>query len=211
VNDLERFFRHFVNTLAQTDPARLRQSLAIGDIRNSILPYRAHRRALRLETSEDYELLLMRLCAGEGGLAHTNPDEARAAFTTELSGPNPDLSLLELHATAAITFEPAAVARSLEHDPERAYAPPEPEPSSSPAPRTTPPPTQRKTRTAAEHTPAPSGGCVRCGSTLPQNRVVNFCPQCGYNLRPRRCSSCGLELEPAWRHCIGCGRSTSPE
>jgi predicted RNA-binding Zn-ribbon protein involved in translation (DUF1610 family) len=209
VNDLERFFRHLVNTLAASDPARLRQSLPLGDLRSSILPYRVHRRALQLESSEDYELLIMRLCAGEGGLAHTSPDEARVAFQAELSSPNPDLSLVELHTNASVTLDHAAMARSLDHSPELAFAPrpdPDTEPSYSDPAFPTPPPSDRQHPSISKvHAPVPQGSCVRCGSALPQNRAVNFCPQCGYNLRSRRCPSCGLELEQAWRHCIGCG------
>ncbi|HEX2249055.1 MAG TPA: zinc ribbon domain-containing protein [Gemmatimonadales bacterium] len=213
MTDLERFFRHLVNTIAANDPARLRQSLSVGDIRSSILPYRVHRRALQLESSEDYELLLMRLCAGEGGLAHTSPDQARTAFIDELSSPNPDLSLVELHTGASITLDHGAVARSLDHRPELAFAPPresDAEAAYSESPRQAHPAAERRqSPLPAEQTPVPAGGCMRCGSALPQKRVVNFCPQCGYNLRPRRCRSCGLELEPAWRHCIGCGAAVT--
>ena len=212
MTDLERFFRHLVHTLAVADSARLRDALSIGDIRSSILPYRTHRRALQLESSEDYELLLMRLCAGEGGLAHTSPDDARAAFQAELSSPNPDLALVELHANASVTLDQTAVARSLDHRPELAFAPrgAESTPKDSEPERSAPPPCEpQQSPVPAEHAPAPPESCARCGNALPRSRVVNFCPQCGYNLRPRRCPSCGLELESGWRHCIGCGASVT--
>ncbi len=80
MDDLERFFRQIVRNLAATDPARLRRPLPLIEIRESIVPYRANRRALQLESSEDYELVLMRLCAGEGGFARTEPAEVRAEF-----------------------------------------------------------------------------------------------------------------------------------
>ena len=80
MTDLERFFRRLVVTLAATDPARLHQPLRLEAIHESIIPYRSHRRALGLESSEDYELVLLRLCAGEGGLARTEPEEVRARF-----------------------------------------------------------------------------------------------------------------------------------
>jgi hypothetical protein len=214
VTDLERFLRHLVNTIAATDPARLRQALSLGEIRSSIIPYRAHRRALQLESSEDYELLLIRLCAGEGGLAHTLTDEARAAFEAELASPNPDLSQVELHAKASIALDPAAVARSLDHKPELAFAPKvelESEPRhSTPAPSAQPASRRRRPSPPVDRAPVAQGGCVRCGSPLPRNRVANFCPHCGYNLRPKQCPSCGLELEPAWRHCISCGAAIAP-
>ena len=212
MTDLERFFRHLVNTLAGADSARLRDSLPLGDIRSAILPYRTHRRALQLESSEDYELLLMRLCAGEGGLAHTSPDEARAAFQAELGTPNPDLSLVELHANASVTLDQTAVARTLGHKPELAFAPPaaESQPSGSGLEHSTPRAAEPQPSVPAGHAPAQPESCARCGIALPQNRVVSFCPQCGYNLRPKRCPSCGLELESGWRHCIGCGAAVTP-
>ena len=89
MEDLSRFFRQMVRNLAATDPARLRRPLPLGEIRRTILPYRANRRALRLETSEDYELVLIRLCAGEGGFAHTEPDDVHAEFAAEALSSNP--------------------------------------------------------------------------------------------------------------------------
>ena len=68
MTDLERLFRQLVLNLRATDPARLRRPLELADIRDGILPYRANRRALQLETSEDYEVALMRnnMIAGNG-------------------------------------------------------------------------------------------------------------------------------------------------
>ena len=83
VTDVERFFRRLVSNLAASDPARLRHPVPLDDILRDILPYRANRRALRLDTSEDYELVLLRLCAGEGSLVRTEPEEARARFARE--------------------------------------------------------------------------------------------------------------------------------
>ena len=65
MTDLERFFRRLVANLAGTDPALLHRPIPLEDIHQSIVPYRTNRRALQLESSEDYELVLLRLCAGE--------------------------------------------------------------------------------------------------------------------------------------------------
>ena len=94
MTDLERFFRRLVANLAGSDPARLHRPIPLEDIHESIVPYRSNRRALQLESSEDYELVLLRLCAGEGGLVRTEPEEARARFAEELQSPNPDLHVL---------------------------------------------------------------------------------------------------------------------
>lgn len=86
MSDLQHFFRQLVANLSASDPTRLYQALPVADIQEVIIPYRASRRVLALESAEDYEVLLLRLCAGEGGLARTDPPEIQARFQTELEG-----------------------------------------------------------------------------------------------------------------------------
>ena len=114
MTDLERFFRRLVVTLAATDPARLHQPLPLEAIHESIIPYRSHRRALGLESSEDYELVLLRLCAGEGGLARTEPEEVRARFAEELRNPSPDLAVLHQYENVLVSLRSAPLAQALE-------------------------------------------------------------------------------------------------
>ena len=64
MSDLERFFRRLVTNLANSDPARLHRPLPLPEVYQTIMPYRTNRRALGLDTSEDYELVLLRLAAG---------------------------------------------------------------------------------------------------------------------------------------------------
>ena len=137
LSDLERLFQQLVATLAATDPGQLNRPVALGDIRDAILPYRTSRRALGVDTVEDYDLLLLRLAAGEGGFARTIPEDARARFAREVAGSNPDLSLLRRHADAALTLEGLRVARALAVSDDDRYAPPEPE--LEPAPVDAPP------------------------------------------------------------------------
>lgn len=94
MTDLERLFRRLVRNLAGSEPARLHQPLPLTDIYESIVPYRSNRRSLQLESSEDYELVLLRLAAGEGGFVRTEPEEARKKLAAEVSSSNPDLTLL---------------------------------------------------------------------------------------------------------------------
>jgi Double zinc ribbon len=209
VTDLDRFFAQLVRNLAAEDRARLGKPLLLGEIRNVILPYRANRRALELDSSEDYESLLMRLCAGEGGFARTGPDEVRDEFLREIESPNPDLTLVGRHEDAVVHLDPKAVAKALDPQPELAYAPREPAPASPVPPvvakpkRASPrPPTPRPEPTAAEDKPR---RCPRCGGGLPTDRAVNFCPQCGQNLARIHCPQCQTELEPDWKHCVSCG------
>src|SRR5215203_6875404 len=124
MTDLQRFFRVLVRNLAATDPARLRRPLPLTDIRDTIVPYRGNRRSLQLESSEDYELVLMQLCAGEGGFAITQPEDVRSLFAAEVRSTNPDLALLHLHEKAVVKLEAAPLAEALNGQPDLAFAPP---------------------------------------------------------------------------------------
>jgi predicted RNA-binding Zn-ribbon protein involved in translation (DUF1610 family) len=198
VSDLERFFAQLVRNLAAINPDRLRQPLTLAEIRESIVPYRANRRALQLESSEDYELIVMRLCAGEGGFAITEPEEAHADFVNELESSNPDLTIVERHRKAVLALEPRSVARALDPKPELAYAPWEEQVSHAE--------TRKAEADAAEKLPPAQDGtlrCTHCGAGLPSGKVVNYCPKCGQS--QLRCPKCKAELERGWRHCVGCG------
>jgi predicted RNA-binding Zn-ribbon protein involved in translation (DUF1610 family) len=199
VTELERFFRQIVRNLAATDPARLHRPLPLADIRDSIVPYRANRRALQLESSEDYELVLMQLCAGEGGFARTEPDDIRALFAAELRSANPDLGLLHQHENAVVSLESKQLTRALDPQPDLTFAPPEPDldlPAGKPPLGAEP---------WAEPSAARPGHCGQCGGVLPTRRLVKFCPHCGWNQLVTRCPACQSELEAGWRHCITCG------
>lgn len=197
MSDLERFFALLVRNLAALNPARLRQPLTLAEIRESIIPYRANRRALELESSEDYELVVIRLCAGEGGFAITEPEEAHADFVQELASPNPDLTIVEKHRKAVVGLDQRSVARALDPKPDLAYAPWEERASHAEV-------TRKAEAAAAERLPAiPESRCAHCRAALPVGRVVNFCPKCGQS--QLRCPKCKTELERGWRHCVGCG------
>jgi predicted RNA-binding Zn-ribbon protein involved in translation (DUF1610 family) len=199
MTDLEKLFRQLVLNLRATDPAQLRRPLELGDIRDGILPYRANRRALELETSEDYEVTLMRLCAGEAGLARTDPYEVKLEFASEIESYNPDLGLIQRQQKALLYLDQDAVARVSDSNPNLAFAPREPVVERERSSKKTPPPRQKLETAAAR--------CSRCDGALPVGRVVNFCPQCGQDLRRRHCPQCNTELEPDWKHCVSCGHS----
>jgi hypothetical protein len=62
----------------------------------------------------------------------------------------------------------------------------------------------------AETSPrAPRPGCRFCGQSLPEGRDVTFCPQCGQNLKVRRCPGCSAEMELGWKFCVTCGRAAA--
>jgi predicted RNA-binding Zn-ribbon protein involved in translation (DUF1610 family) len=197
-SDLQRFFAQLVHNLTAINPARLRQPMTLAELRESVIPYRANRRALQLESSEDYELVVMRLCAGEGGFAITEPEEAQVDFVNELNSPNPDLTIVERHRKAVVALDPRSVARALDPKPELAYAPWEQQVSHAEQ-------TKKAEADAAEKAPVKEKPpqCTHCGAKLPAGRVVNYCPKCGQS--QLRCPKCKAELERGWRHCVGCG------
>jgi hypothetical protein len=127
VTDVERFFRRLVCNLAATDPARLRRPVPLDDITGSILPYRTNRRALQLDTVEDYEAVLLRLCAGEGDLVRTEPEEARGRFAQESRNANPDLTVLYSFEDVQVTFRLEPLSWALAPEPDAAFAPPSPD------------------------------------------------------------------------------------
>jgi len=210
MHDLDRFFHQLVAALAAGDPARLNHPVSVREIRESILPYRTSRRVLGVDSVEDYDLLLLRLAAGEGGFGRTTPEDASARFAHEIASSNPDLDVLERHADAVLTLEGLRVARALaagERDP---YAPPPPSP---PPPEGEQLPADEGEVLDLDIATAPDDAtiapaalmCLYCGSTLPTGRAVNFCPSCGQSQTTPRCPQCQSEVELGWRHCITCG------
>jgi predicted RNA-binding Zn-ribbon protein involved in translation (DUF1610 family) len=214
VTELERFFRRLVANLAGSDPARLHRPIPLEDILESIVPYRSNRRALLLESAEDYELVVLRLCAGEGGLVRTEPEEVRARFAEEAASTNPDLHVLHKfeHVLVSIRSEPLARALDSEPDPGLPYAPHfATQPLAGldlPAldPLNDLDPIEPDASGAPDEVPAADAPrCLYCGDTLPGDRPVRFCPHCGQRQVPSECPRCHSDVEPGWRHCVSCG------
>ena len=80
MSDVERMFRLLVRTLADVDPTWLHRPIPLGAMTREVIPYRDVRNRLNLACNEDYESLLIRLCAGQGGLAELTDTEAREHF-----------------------------------------------------------------------------------------------------------------------------------
>jgi hypothetical protein len=217
VSDLERFFRRLVNNLASTDPARLHRPLPLTEVYQSIMPYRTNRRALGLDTSEDYELVLLRLAAGEGGFARTDPEAARVSFAREVRSTHPDLEVLHRFENVLLTLRSESLARALGPAPELSDEAPAitpdlplldlPEMDAHEVPLDAELPEPQPTHTAGSST---SSRCLHCGGALPRSRMVNFCPHCGQSQTLTRCPECQSELEAGWRHCVNCGAAVAP-
>ncbi len=232
MTDVERFFRRLVANLAASDPARLHHPIPLDDIQQSIIPYRANRRALDVETSEDYEMVLLRLCAGEGDLVRTEPEEVRTEFAAEVESANPDLDVLRRFEGVVVSLRSEPLARALDPVADRVPAT---------APRTDDgasgdseiggdelddaedPGSEDSSEDASgdplealevlddeplpdeEADEADEPRCLYCGDALPTDRPVRFCPHCGQRQTPPECPRCHGEVDPGWRHCVNCG------
>jgi hypothetical protein len=236
LTDLERFFRRLVDNLIAIDPARLHRPVELADVSQTIVPYRTNRRALGIESNEDYDMLLLRLCAGEGGFVRTEPPELQDTFAAQASSLNPDLTVLREFGSTSIILATDQLAYALGPEPGAAYAPPDEDdlddldeadpasrPLSSPTldsvrwPRATiEPVAPHELATAEDLGPLEeveerTGRCSYCGGALPTGRSVNFCPHCGESQSFIRCPACQAEVELGWKHCISCGAPTQNE
>ncbi|MBI4420115.1 MAG: zinc ribbon domain-containing protein [Gemmatimonadetes bacterium] len=224
MNDVERVFRHLVEVISAREPALLQAPIEVADLYQNIIPYRAHRAALRFDTNQDYEMAVLRLLAGERGLVEMESGDVHERLVEELRAPNPNPGKFREYGGARVTLNFRAVQDVLAaHD---AYAPParahvEPENRSRRHPqRHIPFEAGGDARLAAPGAsrlepdveqpapgsaiPAPSN-CPHCDAGLPPGRPVVFCPFCGGKVHVRACPQCGTELETGWRHCITCG------
>jgi hypothetical protein len=215
MDDLDRLFRHLVNHLATEAPERLRSPFEIAELYQNIIPYRGHRRSLKLDSIEDYEMALLRLLSGERGYAAVEPVNVQETFVLESESVNPNPGAFRDFAAATVRLSHGAVRSVL--DEKAAYAPPEPatEDSEYAPPEVTEP----EPSSPPEPEPAGSGGglvfeavevtCPHCQEELPGGRRVIFCPFCGQQLEESRCARCGDPLEPGWQFCGTCGQTVS--
>lgn len=229
MTSLDPLFRLLVRTLSEQEPPRIHQPIAINELMDSLLPYRLVRRELGVDSAEDYETLLLRLCAGEGDFVQADP-AAQTALLAELQKPIPDLAFLRVHGDTHLVLRTDPLMSALEVHPERRYAPPlaademeaeapverqeaptrqddawVPDPVfEADASATTPrdPAIPAVPPAALDRTQA---RCPFCGGLLPPRMVINFCPHCGMGQDVGTCRACGADMDVGWRYCVSCG------
>ena len=184
----------------------MHRPVSVGALRETILPYRHHRRALGLASVEDYESVLLRLVAEEGGYVKTVPAAAADRCRGVLADSNPDLGVLDEVADSTIQVTSIMAGRIVPDEGIGAA------PGAPPAePVIAPPRVARREDTGdpiaapREDRPAITDGCAHCAKPIPSGRPVVFCPWCGERLIPFTCSRCGTHLDSDWKHCITCG------
>lgn len=225
MDDVERMYRHLVHIIRTKFTPMLSQPFEVGELFQTILPYRLHRRELGLQSNQDYELVLLELLGGSRGYLVVD-DRMRDALAAQLAAPVPDPSVIREFATAHVALAPewlhlleaqarASGAQGAVGTPTPARAPmlhrtgsgsfsmggtP---PASAAAPFEASP-----RRTAKPIAVAEGDLCTFCNGELPLGRDISFCPHCGQDLTVVHCPACGSELEREWKFCVTCGRSS---
>jgi hypothetical protein len=123
MTSLDPLFRLLVRTLSEQEPPRIHEPIAINELMDGLLPYRLVRRELGVDSAEDYETLLLRLCAGEGDFVQADP-AAQTALLAELKKPLPDLAFLRVYGDTHVVLRTDPLRSAMEVHPERRYAPP---------------------------------------------------------------------------------------
>lgn len=220
---LERLFRQLVANLAALNPAALHKPFTVSDLYQALVPYRTHRVPLGFETSEDYEMTVLRMLGGERGYVVVSPTDVREKLRAEIESVNPDTGLfrkfpdahvlLDMEKVAEVTGVVGAIVpdpepEPLREPPRRELAPAVPEEDRDQLPFTLED-TDEARPVAQPRGISHSTPCSYCGGSLPVGRTVLFCPHCGQNVGVVHCPTCDAELDVGWRFCISCGQKVT--
>lgn len=222
MNDLERLYRQLVATM-NANGARWQDPVRLADLMN-VLPYRSARRVLSIDSSEEFELLVLRLAGGEGGYMSTEPEAVGQRFAMEAVSTNPELAVLREFKDACLMFVPGPLMKVLSGaSADEEWAPPgtrtpvpappppsapvpesrapQPAPLRAPEPRTNAPAASARPAAPRTTAPAPSPPPSPTSPTSPR------CPSCSRGLPAGRrvsfCPHCGQGQ--AVGHCARCG------
>ncbi|HET7620978.1 MAG TPA: zinc ribbon domain-containing protein [Gemmatimonadaceae bacterium] len=110
MDDLDRMFRSLLQVMSSNYPQYLTQPFEVAEIYQNLIPYRHHRRELRIDTNEDYQAALCRLLSGERGYLVAD-DELTEAMRSELASPNPNTAIFRDFAASRVALGPNAQKR----------------------------------------------------------------------------------------------------
>lgn len=131
---VERLHSMLAHAMQGSRPQAFDSPVTVAEIYQDLVPYRNVRSALGFQMNADYEHTLLRMLAGEGGLARLEPAEARHELRTELDTPNPNVGLFRKFAACDVWVTPAAA----EESPPTESAPDSPAPEAMPDSRNQP-------------------------------------------------------------------------
>ncbi|MEO8336766.1 MAG: zinc ribbon domain-containing protein [bacterium] len=226
MDDVERMYRHLVRTIRANFAPYLTQPFEVGELYQTILPYRLHRRELGLETNQDYELALMDLLTGAHGYLVVD-QKMRDVLKAEQTTSNPNTARIRDYAAAHVALAPEALqalesgahsrmstggaAITRDAAPVRTSSGSTPRASTSVSEPSSSPNAADIARRATKPITVPEAGehCAFCKGELPAGRQISFCPHCGQDLTVVHCPACGSELERGWKFCVTCGRNAS--
>jgi hypothetical protein len=215
MDDVERLFRQLVRVLRSRFPEYLDRSFDVAELYQTILPFRHYRRALGLDSNDEYELALVELLSGARGFLIVG-DRMRETLTRELDAPSPDAGAFRQFADEHVSVSieglrwldsrmglEAGVGLGGEK---------RTEPRGSGTLDPAGPRSSRRIRGDGDGSAGAAGGgggeCRYCDHELPSGRSVTFCPNCGQNVTLIHCPACSAELATGWRFCTACGRPT---
>ncbi len=170
MDPLRRFARTLVQRLSETQGGAHR-AVSVEEVRSRLLPYRAYRSVLRLESVEEYDLVVLRLVGEEKGFVRTLPPLAAERCRAEAASAVPNLDLLDQLAEVTIQIGAESMAGIFDetHEPPAAASPGRddldiierhlelevPEPAPPPVSEPRPPAPPAADRPAAAGVPAP--------------------------------------------------------
>ena len=100
---LDHIHATLADALLRTRPkAAFDAPVTVAEIYQDLVPYRAVRTQLGFDMNADYEHTLLRLLAGEDGLARLEPPEARDELRAELESANPNVGLFRKFAACDV-------------------------------------------------------------------------------------------------------------
>jgi len=107
MDDVERMYRHLVHTIRTKFTPMLTQPFEVGELFQTILPYRLHRRELGLQSNHDYEMVLLELLAGPRGYLVVD-DRMRDTLAVQLAASTPDPAVIRDFACSTHRHAPRA-------------------------------------------------------------------------------------------------------
>lgn len=226
-----RLHRCLVDALRRRGRDPLGGPVKVADVYQELVPYREVRAALGVDLNADYEHALLRLLAGEGGLVHLEPDDARQEMRQEAESSYPFVGLYRKFATADVWIEvddadgpegspfPSVVEGEQQsgadglvartgHSARGDVAASGHAGTSARQARHRPAPAAE--RRAKRRVVARRAECAFCNEPLPVGRRVRYCPSCGSDQQLRPCPRCEEILERTWRFCVNCGLEVPP-